>query len=201
MNTQPSLFTPLFVGERLVLTPIDPDNDAPVFSRWAHDASYMRMLKIEPMQPDSPFGMKKKFEALEKEAEESKNLFYFHIRTKPTENGTGQKLIGFTRLYWIEWTNRDARIELGFGEPEYRGRGYGTEALRLMLHFAFLELNLHRLTAQVPEYNLAALHLFEKAGFTREVRRREALQRDGQRWDLFLLGLLRDEWQQAWTEA
>jgi RimJ/RimL family protein N-acetyltransferase len=63
-----------------------------------------------------------------------------------------------------------------------------------MLRFAFDELNLFRLTAWVPEYNKPALQLFEQAGFVVEVRRRQALNRDGHTWDMLHLGLLQEEW-------
>lgn len=66
--------------------------------------------------------------------------------------------------------------------------------LRLLAHFAFRELNLYRLSAAVPEYNAVALHLFEKAGFVKEVCRRQALNRDGRTWDMLHLGLLQSEW-------
>ena len=64
-----------------------------------------------------------------------------------------------------------------------------------MLRFSFQEVNLYRLTANVPEYNPGALRLFEKFGFVTEVRRRQALNRDGRRWDMLHLGLLREEYQ------
>jgi len=66
--------------------------------------------------------------------------------------------------------------------------------LRLLLRYAFDELNLYRLTAVVPEYNPIALHLFSKAEFLEEVRQRKALNRDGRRWDLLHLGILHEEW-------
>jgi RimJ/RimL family protein N-acetyltransferase len=56
-------------------------------------------------------------------------------------------------------------------------------------------LNLFRVSARVPEYNKAAIALFRKFGFVEEVRRRQALDRDGRRWDLLVFGLLKDEWQ------
>ena len=56
-------------------------------------------------------------------------------------------------------------------------------------------LNLFRLSARVPEYNQAAIALFRKFGFVEEVRRRQALDRDGRRWDLIVFGLLNSEWQ------
>lgn len=63
-----------------------------------------------------------------------------------------------------------------------------------MLRYAFDELNLRRISVRVPAYNTAALHLFEKAGFIVEVRRRQMIQRDGQHWDEICLGLLQEEW-------
>ncbi|HWQ84069.1 MAG TPA: GNAT family protein, partial [Anaerolineales bacterium] len=69
------------------------------------------------------------------------------------------------------------------------------EVLKLILRYAFMELNLFRLAAVIPEYNTAALSLFQKAGFLEEVRRREALNRYRRRWDLINLGILRSEWQ------
>jgi RimJ/RimL family protein N-acetyltransferase len=83
---------------------------------------------------------------------------------------------------------------LGIGDPGERRKGYGTEVLNLLLRYAFSELNLFRLSAVIPEYNAGALRLFEKAGFLQEVRRRQALNRDGRFWDLIHVGLLRDEW-------
>ena len=137
---------------------------------------------------------RERFEALEKEVEESKNLFHFTIRSQPTAEAPS-RLVGHARIYWIEWTHGNGWVRLGIGDPAQRNKGYGSEALRLLIHYAFGELNLYRLSAAVPEYNLAALHLFEKAGFAREVCRRKALNRDGRTWDLVHLGLLQTEWQ------
>jgi RimJ/RimL family protein N-acetyltransferase len=63
-----------------------------------------------------------------------------------------------------------------------------------MLRFAFDELNLFRLSAFIAEYNPAGLSLAKKFGFIEEVRRRQALERDGRRWDMIHCGLLREEW-------
>ena len=88
-----------------------------------------------------------------------------------------------------------AIIRLGIGAAEDRCKGYGSQALQMLLRFAFAELNLFRVTANVPEYNEAAIALLKKFGFTQEVCRRKALERDGRRWDMYVFGLLRDEWQ------
>ena len=66
--------------------------------------------------------------------------------------------------------------------------------MRMLLRFAFAELNLFRVSALVPEYNEGAIALLKKFGFRQEVCRRKSLERDGRRWDLYVFGLLNEEW-------
>jgi RimJ/RimL family protein N-acetyltransferase len=180
----------LFEGQAICLAPIDHEKDPEIESKWTHDPDFMRSLSPQPIQPLSPTQLRKKYEAIEKEAEESKKLFYFTIRRREDD-----RLVGFARLYWVDWPNGNSSIELGIGNPDDRGRGYGNEALQMLLKYAFSELNLYRLSAWIAEYNQAALGLFRKSGFVEEVRRRQALNRYGQRWDVIHLGILRNEWE------
>lgn len=184
--------TQLFEGQLICLAPIDHEKDPEIESKWTHDPDYLRMLSTKPARPLSPGMVKKKYEAIEKEMDEGHSAFYFTIRARPDD-----RLVGFIKIYWVEWTNGNGWVELGVGDANDRGHGYGSEALRLILRYAFAELNLFRLSAIVPEYNPAALHLFAKAGFVEEVRRREALQRDGRYWDAINMGLLREEWEET----
>jgi RimJ/RimL family protein N-acetyltransferase len=180
---------PLFENKTICLAPIDHDKDAEIESIWTHNAAYMQMLSPEPVRPLAPTQVKKKYEAIEKQIEDDKNMLYFTIRMRSED-----QLIGFARLYWIEWSNGTGNLQIGIGESEARRRGYGSEALQLLLRYAFDELNLHRLAALVPEYNGIALDFFKKAGFVEEVRRRQALNRNGRRWDMIFMGILREEW-------
>ncbi|WP_291634364.1 GNAT family protein, partial [Clostridium sp.] len=75
-----------------------------------------------------------------------------------------------------------------------RGRGYAKEALRLTIDFGFEELNLHRIELTVLEYNEPAIKLYERLGFKREGVYREFIHRDGKRYDMYLYGMLRPEW-------
>ncbi len=183
----------IYDGKLVRLASIEVDNDAPLESRWSHDSEYLRMLGVSPALPLSVSQVKQRYQAIEKEADEAKTLFYFAIRTQPG-SGSPIRLVGNARLYRIEWTHGVAWVSLGIGDPADRRQGFASEALHLLAHYAFGELNLFRLTAAVPEYNLAALRLFEKAGFTREVCLRQALNRDGRTWNLLHLGLLNAEW-------
>jgi len=182
--------TQLFEGDEIRFGPIDYEKDPEVESKWTHDAEFMRLYDIAPARPMSAAMVKKQYEKLEKQVEEDKNLYPFAIRAREDD-----RLIGKAVIQWIEWTNGNGFIRLGIGAVEDRRKGYGTQALRMLLRFAFAELNLYRVTANVPEYNEAAIALLKKAGFTEEVRRRKALERDGQRWDMLGFGLLNDEWQ------
>jgi RimJ/RimL family protein N-acetyltransferase len=148
------------------------------------------MVDTAPAYPNSAAQAKKKLEALEKKLDESKNLYWFHIRDREDD-----RLLGFATIRWIEWTHGTGWVHLGIGNPQDWRKGLGTQVLDLLLDYAFSELNLYRLSAVIPEYNLGAQRLFQKAGFIEEVRRRQALNRDGRRWDLLMYGLLREEWE------
>jgi RimJ/RimL family protein N-acetyltransferase len=182
--------TQLFEGLDIRFGPIDHENDPEIESRWTHDSDFMRMMDVVPARPLSAAMVKKQYEKLEKQMEEDKNFYYFTIRARDDDH-----LIGRAIIHWIEWSNGNGHLRLGIGAAEDRCKGYGTQALRMLLRFAFAELNLFRVTASVPEYNEAAVALLKKSGFTQEVCRRKSLERDGRRWDLCVFGLLRDEWQ------
>jgi len=186
----------LFEGEHICFGPINHEVDAEIESLWTHDASYLRLVSLDPALPASPARIKKRYEAIEKEQVEDKNLFYFTLRMRSDD-----RLIGFARLNWIEWSNGTGFVDLGIGDPKDRGQGYGSEALGLLLRFAFDELNLYRLTAIIPDYNAVALHVFSKAGFVEEVRRRQSVNRDGRRWDLTHMGKMQAEWRDRLNES
>jgi RimJ/RimL family protein N-acetyltransferase len=189
-----SLQTSLFQGNSIYLAGINRDQDPEVESRWTHHAGYVRMLSIEPMHPLPPSLIKKRYEEIEKEIDQKRNQFYFTIRKKDTDEAEHGRLLGFVHIFWIEWPNAAGGIRLGIGDPRDWRKGYGGEALALALRYCFNEINLYRLDARIPEYNLAACRLFEKAGFSVETRQREYLERDDRRWDLLHMGLLSEEW-------
>jgi RimJ/RimL family protein N-acetyltransferase len=182
--------TQLFEGKDIRFGPIDQEKDPEIESKWTHDSDFMRMMEISPARPLSAAMVKKQYEKLEKQIEENKNQYYFAIRAREDD-----RLIGKAIVQWIEWANGNGFIRLGIGAAEDRGKGYGTQALGMLLRFAFAELNLFRLSALVPEYNTTAIALLKKFGFVEEVRRRQSVERDNKRWDMLVFGLLKDEWQ------
>lgn len=179
----------LYEAETICLRPIDFDKDPDIESRWTHDPAYLRALRSDICMPISPAVVKKNYEKIEKEMDEKRSLFYFTIRDRQD-----QRLLGFTRLFGIEWAHGSASIQMGIGSPQDRRKGYGSQAMRLILRYAFHETNFFRLSAVVGADNMDAVRFFEKFGFSEEVRRRQALQRDGKFYDLLFLGLLSTEW-------
>ena len=178
----------LFHGELVRLVAPNPETDAEVMARWSRDSEYSRLLDADPARLWSAGQIKTH---MEKEWEkDSRNDFFFLIRTLADD-----RLIGLVGLDGIRWTHGDAWVGIGLGEREYWGKGYGTDAMQVILRYAFTELNLHRVSLNVFEYNSRAIGSYEKVGFTIEGRVRRFLHRDGQRWDLIFMGILREEWE------
>lgn len=77
---------------------------------------------------------------------------------------------------------------------EDQGKGYGTEAMRWLLDWAFRFGNLHRVELCTAEYNLGARKVYERVGFVLEGRQREVTFSGGRYWDLLLYSVLKREW-------
>ncbi len=181
----------LFEAQDIRFGPIDHEAHPEIESKWTHDAEFMRLMEFKPVRPLSPAMVKKQYEDIEKQMEEDKNLFYFTIRAREDD-----RLIGKAVIEWIDWTNGNGWLRLGIGAESDRRKGYGWQALSMLTRYAFGELNLYRVTAVVPAYNAGAIRLLEKFGFVEEIRRRQALNRDGRYWDIVSYGLLQSEWQE-----
>ena len=80
------------------------------------------------------------------------------------------------------------------GDKNYWSKGYGTDAMRTLLRFAFGEANLHRVELEVFAFNPRAIRTYEKAGFELEGVRKQALFREGAWHDEHIMATLRDEW-------
>ncbi len=97
------------------------------------------------------------------------------------ENETG-KLVGVAGFNWINWQARWGEI-LYYLAPEERGKGYGTEVVKLLCEYAFKHLNLRKVWAKVHEDNKASIRILEKSGFTLSGRFREHVWSDGRYMD------------------
>ena len=102
--------------------------------------------------------------------------------------------LGEIALTAIDATARKARLTVVL-KPECQGRGYGTEAVRLALRYAFDYLNLRRVALLVQANNARAIRAYEKAGFRHEGCLREEAYRGGRYIDVLAMGILREEFE------
>jgi RimJ/RimL family protein N-acetyltransferase len=103
------------------------------------------------------------------------------------------QLVGEVVLNKIDMTNRSANIRIGIRAP-YTNRGYGREALRLLMAYAFERLHLHRVELEVFAFNPRAQHVYEQLGFRREGVLRDVLFLDGVFHDAIVMSILEDEY-------
>lgn len=109
------------------------------------------------------------------------------------ETVEGSRTVGTCQLVDINWLHRRAELRIRIGDKTARGQGYGTEAVRLLTNFAFLDLGLHRVALHVYATNLRAIKAYEKAGFSREGVLRESAWIEGRWMDVAVMSTLRPE--------
>ena len=171
-------------GERLYLRPIEAE-DLPFIRRWANDPE-VRRLTGEAL-PMSKAGADEFLERVRQD----KERVWFVVVLKENDRVIGEA--GLLRMFH-PWRNTDLSIIIG--DKEAWGKGYGTEAILLLLDYAFGYLGFHRVSVGVVGFNERALRFYEKVGF-----KREGLQRDGYYYDhafhdFVMMSILEDEFRQ-----
>jgi RimJ/RimL family protein N-acetyltransferase len=176
----------LYQGKLVRLAGIDPEEVSKSFAQWNRDSEYMRLKDTDPPRQHSTKAIK---DWSEKELEKNIDMYWFAIRALEDD-----RLLGDVTLSVINWGSREAFAGIAIGAREFLGKGYGTDAMQLLLRYGFIELNLRRVSLNVFEFNQRAQRSYEKAGFRLEGRQRQYIQREGHRWDIVFMGILREEW-------
>lgn len=170
------------IGPRLYFRPLERE-DAPRLAGFVNDPEVRRtVLTHRPMS----VGAEEAFLAGLPNAP-GDVMFGICPRDKDT-------LIGVTGLHKLDTKDRRADFGLLIGDKTQWGKGYGTEATRLMLDYAFGTLNLNKVTLEVFSNNPAGLRAYEKAGFQREGLLRQQHFLEGRYVDGILMGVLRERW-------
>ena len=171
-----------YEGRRIYLRPIEL-SDEPKLRQWYNDpGNWSTLARLVPMNEL-------------RETEYIRQLY-----KSPTDIALGivarddNRMIGSAGLHGISRPNRSATFGIIIGEREEQSKGYGTEATRIMLRYAFEELNLNRVSLTVYADNRRAIRAYRRAGFVPEGRARSAFYRNGRYHDELLFGILRSEW-------
>lgn len=175
---------PLLRGERVYLHPTEQETLAATVAFFAEPEF------AEGFNTRVPETLESAARWLEKsEKEQGKTRWDFDVRSREDE-----RPIGIAGLMDLDAVNGSAELYVGIGEPSMRDHGYGTEAIGVLLDFAFAELRLHRVQLRVWDFNARARHVYERMGFRHEVRYREGHYRHGRYHDIHYMSLLADEW-------
>ncbi len=184
MTTPDAVTAPVvtIVGERIALGPLRRDLLA-TYQRWGNDLPTVRTQGGAP-RPLTAEGVAAWYERAATGEQATWFTIYEHATWRP---------LGTTHLKDLDWRNRTAEFGIAIGETDCRGRGYGTEATRLMLDYAFTALGLHSLMLTVYPFNISGLRAYEQAGFKEFGRRRRCDLMGGKLWDLVYMDCLASE--------
>jgi RimJ/RimL family protein N-acetyltransferase len=172
-------------GKRIRLRAVERE-DVKKFHEWVNDPEVTRGLAMF-----MPLSMR-----------EEENWFEEQLKRDPKEKplaievkkGRAWKLIGNCGVFGISATHRFAELGIMIGDKGEWNKGYGSEAMTLLLKHGFETLNLNRIFLRVYADNIRAVRSYEKAGFILEGRQREAVYKHGKYEDVLFMSVLRSEW-------
>lgn len=170
---------------RLVRLRALADGDLPTLDGWWRDEQTMA-LQGEVVRPQ-PASTREELIRMW-----SRNDTSGGVGFSVADLATGE-LVGHVTLWGIEARGRCATLSAQVGSP-FLGRGYGTDAVRTLVRYAFAELGVHRVQLGAWAFNTRAIASYARAGFTEEGRRRQVVFHDGHWYDEVLMSILEDEW-------
>jgi RimJ/RimL family protein N-acetyltransferase len=168
-------------------------SDLQVMHREFHsDVVTASLSNVDPWRPMSLARLEAEFDRTLTEPESPQHV-RFAVQERGDEVG---ELIGSCGLWQVDLHNRIGHVGIQL-VSSVRGRGLGTDVVRVLCHYAFVVRGLHRLSLETLASNQAMRTAASKAGFVEEGRIREAAYLLGERVDEITFGLLRSEWRPA----
>lgn len=169
-------------GKKVTLRAVERE-DLPSFKSWANEPEIQYLVGGWHF-PTNADEQAKWFESLSINSPNQR----FSIESE-------EGLIGTATLVEINWKDRNATQGLIMGSADVRGKGYGTDTVMALMRYAFDELNLHRLTTTIIEYNEASLNLhIKKCGWQEEGRQKDWYFRKGRYWERVIIGISREDY-------
>ena len=172
------------LGDRIYLSPLAADEEEiELFAKWLND--FETSDYIGRSNAITTFEAEKEF--LTKKALNNKDIQLAIVTID--EN----KFIGTVSLENIDYINRTAILGIFIGDEENRNKGYGTEAIRLILDFGFNYINLNNIKLDLMEFNQRAYKCYQKCGFKEYGRRRKCRFINGKYYDKIEMDVLAEE--------
>ena len=170
------------IGEKVYLSPVSTD-DWQIYEKWHNDYEFSFLegggrTDVSP-NANGPEGLENR----------AKSKSSFTIVDKETD-----RVIGHCAFNYEDIANRYAKIGIGIGEREYWSKGYGSDALRLLLDFGFNVRGYNSICLNVFEYNKRARACYEKVGFKKQGIWRDCLVRGEKRYDCIYMDILASEY-------
>lgn len=187
-NFENKKYLKTLVGDNVYLSPISLD-DVEKYAEMVNDIKvsvglgYLSYTNIIDFESEKEFLISVKKEKM------------FAVRLLENDDLLGN--IGFNS---VDLLNRTAVIGIMLGNPNYQRKGYGIEAVKLILDYGFSFLNLRNISLSVFEYNEAAYNLYKKAGFKEVGRLRKAVEIMGKTYDVIIMDMLKEEFQSVYIK-
>ena len=172
------------VGDNIYLSPRTSEA-AELFTEWMNDFQVTDYTG----RSFQTISLKEEIDYLEQNISKEGNFFIVTLDSN--------KVIGTVGFNEIDYINRTATLGIFIGDEEYRGKGVGTESVRLLLDFGFNYLNLHSINLNVMEYNERAQKCYLKCGFKEVGRKRQSKYINGKYYDTIEMDILESEFKDS----
>lgn len=175
----------MLVGDRILVRPVE-NEDIPTIFQWSSDYELKELFdfRLEFLSRDELYSEVERYKADEKT-----------IDLCIADKGD-KKIVGRCVLTEVDFINKKANCFLYIGDPEFRDKGYGTEALYIIMDYIFNKLNLNRLESYVFDFNKKAIKCYKKCGLKVEGIIREGVYRRGKYHDIYIMGILKYEYEE-----
>lgn len=174
-------------GKRIILRPVFR-SDVKNFISWFNNPEITQYLVT--YLPITDIAEEKWIEDLSISRKDTDVVFVIEVIM-----GRKKIPVGTVGLHKIDWKNRDAEFGIAIGEKKFWGNGYGTEATKLILDYAFNQLNFHRVSSAAYDFNARSVKMHIRVGLKEEGRVRQSIFKNGQYQDKIIFGILQKEWE------
>lgn len=178
---------PILEGQSVHLRPTIPE-DADIFFAALSDKESMRLTGTQ--ESYSLEDVRSHYQRIQND----NNRVDYSIILPDKDTPENPTVVGEVVLHNIDWLNKNADFRIALVSAAEFGKGYGTEATRLLVQYGFEVLELHRIALEVYDFNPRAQHVYEKCGFVTEGVRRQVLLWEGIYYDAILMAILKDDY-------